>query len=50
MTLEQMPPRDVQRQECRHVSRHRSRHDPNDFFGIDIKKMIPKAQVATGSR
>lgn len=28
-------------------SRRRHGHDPNDFFGIDVEKMSPKAQVAT---
>ncbi len=26
-------------------SRHRHGHDPNDFFGIDVEQMSPKAQV-----
>lgn len=28
-------------------SRHRRGHDPNDFFGIDVERMSPKAQVVT---
>lgn len=27
--------------------RHRHGHDPNDFFGIDVERMSPKAQVVT---
>jgi hypothetical protein len=46
--LEQMPHQDVQRQKRRDVRRHRSSHDPNDFFGIDVEKMSQKAQVAAG--
>ncbi len=38
-----MPDRDVQPQE----RRHRSRHDPDDFFGLDVEKMSPKARIAT---
>lgn len=28
-------------------SHHRHSHDPNDFFGIDVTRMSPKAQVVT---
>ena len=38
--MEQMPNQGLQRQEHRHSS--------NDFFGIDVERMSPKAQVAAG--
>ena len=44
MILEQMPHRGVRRQEHRRP-RH---HNPNHFFGVDVEKMSPKAQVAAG--
>ena len=46
--MEQMPHRDVRRHEHRHARRHEPAHDPNAFFGIDVEKMSPKAQVTTG--
>ena len=39
-----MPNQGLQRQEHRHAGRHGS----NDFFGIDVEGMSPKAQVAAG--
>ena len=46
--MEQMPHRDVLRQEHRHARRHEPAHDPNAFFGLDVEKMRPKARVAAG--
>lgn len=43
-----MPHRDLHRQEHRHTSRRGRRHDPNDFFGLDIEKMSAKAQITAG--
>lgn len=43
-----MPDWDVQPQEPPHVRRHRSHPTPDDFFGLDVEKMSPKARVATG--
>jgi hypothetical protein len=48
MALEQGPNQGLQPREPRHVRQHRSRHDPDDFFGLDVEKMSPKARVATG--
>lgn len=45
--MEQMPQRDAQPEKHGHV-RRLSRHDPDDFFGLDVEKMSPKARVATG--
>ena len=47
--MEQRPDRNLQhRQENPHARHYERRHDPNAFFGLDIEKMSPKAQVTTG--
>ena len=43
--MEKRPDHDL---EPRHGRRHNGGMNPNDFFGLDVDKMSPKAQVATG--
>jgi hypothetical protein len=45
MPVEKRPDHDL---EPRHGRRHNGGMNPNDFFGLDVDKMSPRAQVATG--